>query len=1057
MTDTCDETQHRQVGAHHALGRMLAAVMAVIGLTGVSPAFLEHAAAAATVKSVPAQWSGNGNPSSSCGQWYQAKPPGPNYVGVLTLSGGGGGVGNDALLPPYEYALPTGGSGGQVTTTVDNSGQPVSVEIGCGGSNISTGTSAGFGDGAGGGRAHGGTGYDGGAGGGASALCVGSVTTDAGCTSPVVVAAGGGGSGAAEGCLGDGWSGNGGNGGNGSSTGPLSNGWEVASGTSGTGGFGVPAPPDPGGPIEGSNGNGGGGGTSSSGGGGGSGPASNGSSGQDQPFPSPSAGGSGGDGGNASASVGGGGGGGGYTGGGGGGGDYCNFATWASGGGGGGGASGTDTNYDSGSSFTGGANGAIQESTNNCSTGGNTQSGGCVGYVSLTWTPVPVARPTITQLNPSSGIQPGGYYMAITGSNLAPVSSVLFGTVRAAVVSDTPSLLVVKVPAEVPAQYGSSSIAVFVTTPGGSAVKNFTYTSGPGAPTITSFTPGGGPLGGQNPVVIVGTNLAGATQVTMGGTDAMSITSNTATQIIATAPPESAGSYQITVTTPLGGAYKGQYIYAAAPQITTTSLPAAQLGNPYQTTLNALYGLAPLSWSVVGGTLPAGLTLNAATGVISGTPQSVASATLRFQVVDAANQSDVSAPIPLTVSPAATETNASVAPTSATYGSPVTYAAKVTSAGGTPSGSVTFTIGSISLCTATLTSGAGSCTSGAAPEGGSGKVIATYSGASGFSSSQTTTSGPTVSLGVSSVTPTAPSSAFYGTTVAYSATVSAPDAAPDATLPSGTVTFTSGSVTLCTATVDGGGANCRGITPSAGAASVVRAAYSGDSNYGGSTGQTTMAVIPATASVTSSLNTPQSSYGQTVTYSAAVSSAVGTPTGSVTFITGAGLSICTATLSSSAVDTSTGSCRSANAGPVGPLTIFANYSGDTNFRPLQLYDPECVVPDRQPRCPHAGGRSVADPERVRWATDLQCKVPENGAGGAERDGHIQCGREHPVRGSGGERAGVLHDVRCSWWDRLHSSGGLLGGPGVLRGLRQHRRQRIRRADFDHCVVRADSF
>jgi len=61
----------------------------------------------------------------------------------------------------------------------------------------------------------------------------------------------------------------------------------------------------------------------------------------------------------------------------------------------------------------------------------------------------------------------------------------------------------------------------------------------------------------------------------------------------------------------------------AGPQITTTTLPPASTGVAYSAMLNATGGSPPYSgWTIVSGSLPPGLLLNAATGSITGTPAS---------------------------------------------------------------------------------------------------------------------------------------------------------------------------------------------------------------------------------------------------------------------------------------------------------------------------------------------------------------------------------------------------------------------------------------------------
>jgi hypothetical protein len=86
-----------------------------------------------------------------------------------------------------------------------------------------------------------------------------------------------------------------------------------------------------------------------------------------------------------------------------------------------------------------------------------------------------------------------------------------------------------------------------------------------------------------------------------------------------------------------------------------------------------------------------------------------------------------------------TTTTVSVTPSSSASGTAVTYSASVVSAGGTPTGTVTFTVGSTTLCTTgALVGGAASCSTSTAPVG-TDTVTGTYSGSSGFTSSSGTT------------------------------------------------------------------------------------------------------------------------------------------------------------------------------------------------------------------------------------------------------------------------------------------------------------------------------
>jgi hypothetical protein len=92
----------------------------------------------------------------------------------------------------------------------------------------------------------------------------------------------------------------------------------------------------------------------------------------------------------------------------------------------------------------------------------------------------------------------------------------------------------------------------------------------------------------------------------------------------------------------------------AAMSITTTSLPNGQVGRGYSAALKATGGKAPLSWTVSSGALPAGLTLAAASGMISGTPTATAAAVpITFTVTDSsATAQKKSVALKLNVSPA---------------------------------------------------------------------------------------------------------------------------------------------------------------------------------------------------------------------------------------------------------------------------------------------------------------------------------------------------------------------------------------------------------------------
>jgi hypothetical protein len=86
-----------------------------------------------------------------------------------------------------------------------------------------------------------------------------------------------------------------------------------------------------------------------------------------------------------------------------------------------------------------------------------------------------------------------------------------------------------------------------------------------------------------------------------------------------------------------------------APVVQTVILPSAVRGQAYAAPLAATGGTTPYRWALKSGSLPTGLTLDAATGQIGGTPTMAETATFVVQVTDASGLQADSASLSLTV------------------------------------------------------------------------------------------------------------------------------------------------------------------------------------------------------------------------------------------------------------------------------------------------------------------------------------------------------------------------------------------------------------------------
>ena len=250
---------------------------------------------------------------------------------------------------------------------------------------------------------------------------------------------------------------------------------------------------------------------------------------------------------------------------------------------------------------------------------------------------------------------------------------------------------------------------------------------------------------------------------------------------------------------------------------------------------------------------------------------------------------------------------ATASPSPQAYTQPVTYTASLPS---TATGTVTFSIGGTTLCTATLPSL--SCTASNAPVG-TDTVTAAYSGDTNYAAQTTTTA-----LTITKATPTFTESAAPAS-IAYGAqdTLSASGLPAGAT---GTVTFASGGSTLCIATIPV--TSCQTAPTLAAGAYPVIATYSGDGNYTTATAiGASFTVTKAATSMIESAAPASIPYGTADTLS--VAGLPGGATGGVTFTSG-GSTLCVATLPAL-------SCATSTALTPGTYPVTATYSGDGNF------------------------------------------------------------------------------------------------------------------------------
>jgi hypothetical protein len=249
---------------------------------------------------------------------------------------------------------------------------------------------------------------------------------------------------------------------------------------------------------------------------------------------------------------------------------------------------------------------------------------------------------------------PSGQQISCTSSTSPFTSGTI--TVNGVVTSSSVTPAVIQSSTTAVASSGDANPATSSSAPAGTV---------PGAPAVTGLSPTNGPAGGGNDVTVSGSNLGGATAIEIGtaaefaaGTPTtlnlcssaapgcFTVTSATSLDI-SDMPGHAAGAVQVRVVS-LGIAGTGAYTYNPGPALLFPAPPGGEVGVAYSNQLTVTGGTSPFTWSVSAGALPPGVTLNASTGLLSGTPTTAGSYSFTVKVTDHSGLSDTK-PVTLAV------------------------------------------------------------------------------------------------------------------------------------------------------------------------------------------------------------------------------------------------------------------------------------------------------------------------------------------------------------------------------------------------------------------------
>jgi hypothetical protein len=250
--------------------------------------------------------------------------------------------------------------------------------------------------------------------------------------------------------------------------------------------------------------------------------------------------------------------------------------------------------------------------------------------------------PVLTSLNPNTAVAGGqGFTLTLTGSNFSPSALVLWNGFPLSSAFSSSTQLLATVPASLITTGGTATVQVQNPDGTRSAQQLFTITQPPIA-ISSDATLTAGTVGVAYSVNLVATGGSiPYTWTIVNGSLPPGLALNPAGSI--SGVPTTAGTFSfiLRVTDRLQTSAQKSFQLTINPPpftISTNSpLPAGTVGVLYSQALVAINGVLPYRWSVTAP--PPGLTLDPATGILSGTPTTNGTSTFTVQVADSSGLS----------------------------------------------------------------------------------------------------------------------------------------------------------------------------------------------------------------------------------------------------------------------------------------------------------------------------------------------------------------------------------------------------------------------------------